>query len=250
MALRDDSSESGSAAELVRDISCSTDGLATEEMATELPTYEYVEVPGEESIVFPPPMNQWTRLGPQPTKRLSRGDDVIFLAQGGLANHKYHMVKEKTTLKGVRVALFKHAARKRGGSSGKLVLVREVPVVQACVEIEFTYGIVNQHGPNFCLFLSLWHTQDPMLGGSLIAEVVVTWDWYLAPHGRAFCVFYYAASGNILKGISFPVEETVTVGQALRACREACTNANYLSPVVKLSNAYGWAANKKMPWCS
>ena len=150
MALRDDSSESGSTAELVRDISCSE--LETVEVEIELPTYEYVEVPGEDSIVFPPPMNQWTRLGPQPTKRLSRGDDVIFLAQGGLANHKYHMVKERTTLKGVRVALFKHSTRKRGGSSGKLVLVREVPAVQACVEIEFTYGIVNQHGPNFCLF--------------------------------------------------------------------------------------------------
>ena len=78
----------------------------------------------------------------------------------------------------------------------------------------------------------------------------MTWDWYLAPHGSAFCVFYYAAAGNILKGISFPLDENVTVGQALRACREACTNANYLSPLVKLVNAYGWAANKKMPWCS
>lgn len=78
----------------------------------------------------------------------------------------------------------------------------------------------------------------------------MTWDWYTTPHGRAFCEFRYATTGNILKGISFPIEEKVTVGQALRACREACTNANYLSPLVKLINGYGLPANKKMPWCS
>ena len=95
MALRDDSSESVSTEELVRDISCSTDELATEEMATELPVYEYVEVPVEESFYYPPPMNLWVRLGPQPTKRLSKGDDVIFLAQGGLASHKFRLQKER-----------------------------------------------------------------------------------------------------------------------------------------------------------
>ena len=84
--LRGDSSDSGSA--------WSHPSCATEELG-ELPVYEFVSVPEEESFYHPPPMSLWVRLGPQPTKRLSKGDDVIFLAQGGLASHKFRLQKER-----------------------------------------------------------------------------------------------------------------------------------------------------------
>ena len=152
--LPGDSSDSGSA--------WSGPSCATEELG-ELPVYEFVSVPEEKSFYHPPPMSLWVRLGPQPTKRLSKGDDLIFLAQAGLASHKFRLQKERTTGKGVRIALFRHAARKR---SGKLVLVREVHAVQAYVEIEFTYGIVKGTWSKIVFVFKLVAHPRPHVGGA------------------------------------------------------------------------------------
>lgn len=110
----------------------------TEELGKHMPVYEFVSVPVEDDFYHPPPMSLWARLGPQPTRRLAKGQDVIFLAQYGLASLKFQLKKERKTQKGVQIALFRHAARRK--NSGKLVLVREVPAVQAYVEVEFACG--------------------------------------------------------------------------------------------------------------